>query len=532
MNLILNVRQQSLAKIVLRLGLVVMLALFVLLIVAGAVSVTAHTSGANTALRQSSVNTSVANATSNYLNCRFGVGGGVTGYDVTSLNAGWYMDWSAQISPTRPNGIEYAQMVNFKPDLGGYSFTPTTATLLSIIYANPGSIWLVGNEPDSPWQNKLLSQDYARAYHQVYNLIKQNDPSAHVGIGSIVQPTPIRLQYLSNFVTAYQQTYGGTPPADFWSIHSYILREISAYDPQACQSGQSCTEPPYSVWGAYIPPGLTATRGILYIYSQMFDQAIFQQRLLDFRTWMSQRGYRDTPLYITEFGELFPYPPDISDPYVDENGVPITEGRVVAFMTSTFNILNRLTDASVGYPADANRLVQRWLWYSVSDVSYGGPLFDPTNHSRRPLGAAFAAYTGAISPSVDLLAVRVVSDPPVISDTGQLQTTTLKATISNIGNISIGQPITVAFYAGLPPTGTLIGAIPLTTGLSGCAVTAQVSVTWSNLNAGAHQMYVIADPGNIISEVSKSNNMATGVALIATHQAFLPLVAKNYAAMP
>jgi archaellum component FlaG (FlaF/FlaG flagellin family) len=267
--------------------------------------------------------------------------------------------------------------------------------------------------------------------------------------------------------------------------------------------------------------------------SQMFSQAIFQQRLLAFRTWMSQWGYRDTPLYITEFGELWPYPPDISgNPYVDENGAPITEARVATFMTGTFNTLSRLTDTSVGYPADANRLVQRWLWYSVSDGNYGGPLFDPTNHTRRLLGNVFAAYTGAISPSVDLLAVRVIADPAAISDTGQLQTTTLKATISNIGNVSITQPVTVAFYAGLLPTGTLIGAIPLTTGLSGCAVTAQVSVTWSNLNAGAHQMYVIADPGNIISEVSKSNNMATGVALIATHQAFLPLVAKNYAAMP
>jgi Glycosyl hydrolase catalytic core/CARDB len=506
-----------------RSALAVLVAVLSLWVIAAAISAAAvSTSGVAAHIRDESL---VSGAGTNFPNCRFGVGGGVVGYDVASLNAGWYMDWSTQISPARPNGIEYAQLVRFQPVLGGYSFTPSTATLLSIISANPGSIWLVGNEPDSPWQNNLVSQDYARAYHQVYNLIKQSDPSARIGVASIVEPTPVRLQYLNAFVTAYQQMYGGLPPADFWSIHSYILREIDFSDPQACQSGQICSEPPYSVWGAYIPTGLTATRGILYTMWQMFSQAIFQQRLLDFRTWMSQWGYRDTPLYITELGELFPYPPDISgDPYVDENGVPITEGRVAAFMTGTFNILTSLTDTSVGYPADANRLVQRWIWYSVSDGTFGGALFDPTSHTRRPLGNAFAAYTSAISPSVDLLAVRVVANPATISDTGQLQTTTLKATISNIGNVSIEQPITVAFYSGWPPTGTLIGSSSITLGLGGCATMAQVSMTWPNLGSGAHPMYMTVDPGNTINEASKSNNTVTGVALIATQRVFLALI--------
>ena len=447
-----------------------------------------------------------------YPNCRFGVGGPVDGFAVADLNVGISMDWSARTAPPRPNGADYVQTVRIKADLiAGYRFSPTTNTLYLIMDQNPGAAWLIGNEPDSPWQDDLLPETYARAYHQLYTLIKQHDPSVYVGAGSIVQPTPLRMQYLDQVLDAYRNLYGEPLPADLWSIHSYILSETT-----------NCFN------GACIPPGITATQGALYKRYDMFSTTIFRQRLIDFRTWMRDRGYRDTPLYITEFGELYPYPPYIASPYDDEAGGYMTEDRVATFMTSTFDILLNLSDPSVGYPADANRLVQSWLWYSVSDPGYGGLLFDPTTHQRRPLGDIFAAYTQAISPSVDLLAVRVMADPGAISYTGQLETTTLKALVSNIGNISITALITVAFYSGAPPTGTLIRSQVITTGLGGCARVAEISTTWAISEAGAHSMYVQVDPDGTINEASKGNNMATGVALIATRQVYLPVIVRGY----
>ena len=365
----------------------------------------------------------VLEQSANYPNCRFGVGGNISGYDVAELNIGWSIDWSARLNPNQPNGADYVQMVRLMPDLvTGYSFTPETQTLQMIMDQNPGSIWLIGNEADSPFQDDVLPEVYARAYHHLYYLIKTYDPSARIGTGGIVQATPLRFQYLDRVLDTYRQLYGERLPADLWNIHSYILREIDASDPEAFPNG------PYEVWGAYIPPGIAATRGILYTYSDMFNLEIFKQRLLDFRTWMRDRGDRDKPLYITEYGELFPYPPDISPPpYQDENGVDITSERVASFMTSTFDILLNETDDAVGYPADANRLVQRWTWYSVGDVSFGGALFDPVSRERRPLGDVFYTYTQNISPSVDLFAVSTTADPAVIVDTGQLHTTTLRA---------------------------------------------------------------------------------------------------------
>ena len=466
-----------------------------------------------------------------YPNCRFGVGGRVEGYDVTSLNIGWHLNFGTQSNPPHPNGAEYIQVIRLAPIVGGYVFAPTTSTLYLIMDQNPGSTWLIGNEPDSPWQDKLTPETYARAYHHLYYLIKQYDPLAQVGAGAVVQPTPLRFQYLDRVWNAYRQYYGEWFPSDLWNIHSYILREIDSSDPEAYPHG------PYGVWGAYIPPGITATRGILYNESDMFSLAIFQQRLLDLRRWMADHGQRDKPLYITEYGELFPYPPYMPggdpEPYVDEKGVPITEERVATFMTGTFGILLNTSDPIVGYLADANRLVQRWLWYSVSDTNYGGTLFDPDSHQRRPLGDVFYTYTHAISPGVDLLAVRIEAIPAAISDTGQLQTVTLKATISNIGNISITQPITVAFYAGQPPSGTLIGSMQVITSvLHGCAKTAEVGVLWTDLDAGAHSMYFEIDPDSLVGEADKSNNVAVGSVLITNLHLYLPLTAKTFPSGP
>ncbi len=105
------------------------------------------------------------------------------------------------------------------------------------VLANPGATWLIGNEPDSPVQDNLLPELYARAYHHLYTLIKSYDATARIGAGGIVQPTPLRFQYLDRVLAAYRAYYHQTLPADLWNIHSYILREITADDPLAISDG-------------------------------------------------------------------------------------------------------------------------------------------------------------------------------------------------------------------------------------------------------------------------------------------------------
>jgi len=96
--------------------------------------------------------------------------------------------------------------------------------------------------PDSPVQDNLLPELYARAYHHLYTLIKGYDATARIGAGGIVQPTPLRFQYLDRVLAAYRAAYRQTLPADLWNVHSYILREITADDP----------------WSSVIPPSTGA----------------------------------------------------------------------------------------------------------------------------------------------------------------------------------------------------------------------------------------------------------------------------------
>ena len=79
-----------------------------------------------------------------YANCRFGlalVSQSIDAYAADPLNLGWYLDWSANLNPSQPNGMEYVQMVR----VGSAGYTPSGSNLLDIIAANPGSLWLIGN---------------------------------------------------------------------------------------------------------------------------------------------------------------------------------------------------------------------------------------------------------------------------------------------------------------------------------------------------------------------------------------------------
>ncbi|MDH7487793.1 MAG: hypothetical protein QHJ81_16160, partial [Anaerolineae bacterium] len=295
---------------------------------------------------------------------RFGVGvaaelGSIEQYDVGQLGAGWYLDWCTNIHPPRPQGMEYAQMVSvFR---GG--FYPDLKSIAAIAAANPGSLWLIGNEPDVIWQGNVPPADYARSYHQIYFALKRADPSCQVAIGGVSQPTPLRFQYLDMILHAYRRLYGQVMPVDVWNVHAFILREEK------------------DSWGVDIPPGIEATRGLLYEIEDHDDLEIFKQQIIAFRRWMRERGEREKPLIISEYGILMP-----ADYGFDH-------ARVRQFMYASFDFFLTATDDELGYPPDDNRLVQRWAWFSLSNEKYPtGNLFHPDTQRITPLGMDYAHY--------------------------------------------------------------------------------------------------------------------------------------------
>jgi len=155
---------------------------------------------------------------------RFGFGEArapIDQFAVEQLHAGWYCAWRADPNPARPQGMEFVQMVQVR----GASFSPSGQDLERVIQSNPGSLWLIGNEPDVIWQDNTTPTDYAWVYHEVYNLLKSRDPTCQVAIAGIAQATPLRLQYLDLILQAYRDLYGEMIPVDVWNVHGYILRE-------------------------------------------------------------------------------------------------------------------------------------------------------------------------------------------------------------------------------------------------------------------------------------------------------------------
>lgn len=443
-------------------------------------------------------------STATFTNCRFGVGevyrplDSYADEDIENLQLGWYLNWRTALHPIRPHGVEYAQLLT----VNGASYTPSGATLAEHISANPGAFWLVGNEPDCVFQNNVLPQDYAQAYHDAYSFIKEHDPTAQVVVGNIVQPTPLRMAYLDLVLEKYGDLYGEALKTDAWGIHSFILREAS------------CAVYPDSCWGCEIPPGIDADHGMLYDIEDTDNLSIFQQRIIDFREWLAAWGYRSTPLFITEYGSLVPHS---------------FEGwgaaRTKVFMYGTFDFLRTASDSEYGYPLDGNRLVQRWLWYSLDDKNYGGPLFDSDSLALLQSGSDFAAYTSAISPTVDLVAVQVTQDGPVPYSSVESVTVTLRALVSNAGNTSVTQTVTVRFLDG---GGSQIGTDQIVDlPISGCAAARYIELCYPNLAPGAHEVRMIVDPENHIVEQDEQNNEVKGVILVARVQIFLPLVARK-----
>jgi hypothetical protein len=295
----------------------------------------------------------------------------ITDYAVAQLGAGWYLDYQWNKTPARPANMAYGQMIRpwrithaWKEQIG------------AVIDVNRGALWLLGNEPDNIYQDKQTPAEYAVFYHDTYDFLKRRDPTSRVAIAGIATVTPLRLRYLDMVLRAYQARYGTALPVDVWNMHGYILPETDG-------------------WGAGIPPGLAnfAREGRRYTLDDQDNLAIFQAQIWSMRRWMADRGYRDKPLLVSEFGILL---------------APIygySHARVRNFMWASFDYLLSATDPATGYPADNNRLVQQFAWFSLNDYAYdavtgrglNGNLFDHDSGRITQLGHDFTAYSHCLN---------------------------------------------------------------------------------------------------------------------------------------
>ncbi len=315
------------------------------------------------------VETPLPTATSRYSNItyreRLGVSGqisdAVPAYDA-GLNYGSFISWQIFDRERLPADVTPWQMVRVSETGIKNGLEPLGVAAR----ANPGSIFVIGNEPDVEVQDNTTAPRYAEIYHEAYYYVKEIDPTAQIAIAGVGSPTPLRLAYLERILTHYEQTYGEKMPIDIWTMHIYVLREER------------------NSWGIGIPTGFDeVNEGMLYEIDDHKDTDIANQLLVDFRVWLAEKGYQDTPLAITELGILLPsdygFPPEVVSNYMIE---------VVNFYLSATN--------ETGYPSDGNKLVQWWFWFILFDETGDfavSNLLDISSGELTPIGRTYREYT-------------------------------------------------------------------------------------------------------------------------------------------
>lgn len=493
-------------------------------------------------------------------NCRYGIttlGNEQVG-KVDDLGSGSYLDFGWRATAAS-NGAQYIPMVVVKGDRdasGNYLHTYTVSPRIDItdptdpsglrfwLGVYPGYLWFVGNEVDrgpdpggtTSLQGDLYPEDYARAYNEVYQYIKQYDAKAKVAVSGLVQVTPGRLQYLDLVWAAHIEEFGYPMPVDVWNMHLYILPEVNpAGQPNGIANVALGTNPALGRKESGGNAALCALSEV-YCYAEHDDMNVFAEQVVAMRTWMKNHGERNKPLILSEYSLLYPYVVDGSTCFIqDEYGQCFTPQRVQNFLTASFNYLDSTTSTSLGYPLDNNRLIQQWVWFSVNNQDYAGSVSNLYNHDNdgnlttlRQLGEMFISRTNGQAAARNLLPDKAAT-PAAFLDGAASVNVPIWVTFRNNGNTQITTPFQVTFYSNSTLT-NVIGSATVTPQPSvfGCAtVDYKANVTWTNLVAGKHRYWAKVDSQNVIVESNEGDNVIQGYVLVDPDQIRLPVISRS-----
>ena len=265
----------------------------------------------------------------------------------TQLEMGWYHRWS--LTPwnwAAIPGVEFYPMVGAWGDLWGSETESDIRYYVGRITDcyPPGTIWIIGNEPQYDYfdtangepipggARTITYDEYAQKYKKYYDIIKSIDSTYRVAVAATFRG------YLRDVQQAYESRYGQKMPIDVYNVHAYM----HANKPDILDQ---------------VKAHVNSTREIMNAY-----------------------GDRDKWLIITEIGALW-------DPGADV---------VTSFMRQAFDYLTTETSSTLGCPSDANRMVQRWAWFLLTEgyegKYKGSDLIELSTGALTPVGQTYANY--------------------------------------------------------------------------------------------------------------------------------------------
>jgi hypothetical protein len=427
------------------------------------------------------------------MNCRYGIGSpmGNYDYDLVSLGIGGYIDWRYDSSPILPNNTDYIRMFRVADIYDRY--TKAYEDLDKIVLAHTGAYYIIGNEPDTIYEDQdgVLPEVYAERFYNLATKIRTLDPNAKIGFGTIVQATPIRLRYLDKAWKKLVLLSGSSQAAsaliDFWAIHAFIMNEIPGE------------------WGVGVPPGFENDYQDAVKIDNLDDThsiELFKSRVISFRKWMSEKGERNKPLWISEYGSLLPP----IDPPVGPNYANVSDRDTADYMIKTFEFLRSAKDTSYGLPSDHYKLTQRWFWYSLDDYRYkfGGSLFDPLLKTRTVVGDEFVNVVQKEKAGPDLYFINTIVNPINYQNDSVPTDYRIDFVISNSGSAYSPQG-TISIYQDDIGEDNLVttqfGSVP------GCGQNKIVFSVWLNNLIPKKTSWLIAKI-NITGDLNEEDNSA------------------------
>ena len=338
--------------------------------------------------------------------------------------------------------------------------------------------------------------------------------------------TPGRLQYLDKVWNAYKSLYGVTWPVDVWNMHLYILPEVDpSGKPNGIASVAVGTDPALGMRESGNDKNQCANPSV-YCWAEHDDMTEFAGQVVAMRTWMKARGEQKKPLMLSEYSLLYPYIVDAPGScfLMDEYGNCFTPERVRTFLNNSMSYLDTATDPNLGYPRDGNRLVQRWLWFSIYNNGVGSAsnLLNSSLTTMTLPGQAYATHANSTARYLNLFPASTygAAAPPANAQAGS--TATLIAEVRNIGANETTGKTTVTFYADEARTQP-IGSAQIVDRLRGCEANGvQVSTQWPGRTPGKWDYWVVVDATNDWTESNEGDNILKGSVFVGSKWTFLP----------
>jgi hypothetical protein len=348
---------------------------------------------------------------------------------------------------------------------------------------------------------------------------------------------------------------------DIWNMHLYVLEERNPAEPNnEYGDGKIAlgTDPALAKWSSQgfadrCPAAGDASadpRPDVHCRSEHDSVRIFRDQVYAMRQWMKDHGQQNKPLIISEYGLLYPYVREANGQYFlrDEHGRPFDPTRVTNYLRSTITFLETAKDPNLGYPADGNRLVQQWLWYSLAtgpETSGGSSnlIKWETFQSATPgdpaqltlMGQTFQQLANSSENWTNLVGGTARNVVTVTNRQTNKGAALLTATFRNSGTLSAIQPIKVTFYSNQALTqeiGSVVYDPNIRGAVAGCSWGGrngeQASVMWSNLAPGTYQYWAKIDTLNAVGETIETDNVTTaGQVTVRPYGTFVPLTSRQ-----